>query len=180
MLTFTAIDYETANNSRASACSVGYAVVQDGYVVRSHHEYICPPTGLEFTNSWLHGITAEHCEDAPDWISVMHDMVAANPGAPLVSYSSFDKGVWNAAWDMQGDVDIPPVQFLDALPLARKSLELPSYRLPTVAAALNIPSFNHHNAEDDALACARIVLEIAAKRDISELAKLWPVGRARR
>lgn len=174
MLTFTAIDYETANSSRASACSVGYVVVQEGYVVRSQHEYIRPPTGLEFTNSWLHGITAEHCEDAPEWMSVMEDMVAANPGAPLISYSSFDKGVWNAAWQLQGDVAVPDVQFLDALVLARRALELPGYSLPTVAAALQVPSFNHHNAEDDALACARIVLEIAAKRGVTELERLWP------
>src|SRR5690606_8511215 len=40
---FTAIDFETANSSGASACSVGLVKVRDGRVVDRVHWYIRPP-----------------------------------------------------------------------------------------------------------------------------------------
>src|SRR3712207_4472701 len=47
-LNFTAIDFETANNSAASACSVGMVKVRDGRVVDSAHWYIRPPFGHDW------------------------------------------------------------------------------------------------------------------------------------
>lgn len=178
-LSFTAIDFETASAARASACSVGIAVVNDGAVDFSSHFYIRPPTGLEFTNSWLHGITAEHCEDAPSWTPVMERVSELAVGMPFVAYSAFDKSVWNAAWEMEEGAR-RPATFHDALGLARRTLTLPSYKLPVVAASLGVASFNHHNAEDDALACARIVLEIAAKLEVTELSRLFPASQSAR
>lgn len=171
--TFTAIDFETANNARASACSVGYTVVQDSQIIATQHSLIYPPTGLEFTNSGLHGIYPEDVDDAPAFSDVMVQMVAANPGAPLVAYSPFDKGVWNSAWNMQ-DVEAPSVRFLDALAAARAHLTLDSYRLPKVVEHLGLPSFAHHNAGADALACAQVVLALLRRADSSSLDELWP------
>lgn len=172
-LTFTAIDYETANNERASACSVGFTVVQDGEIVCTDHIYISPPTGLRFTNSWLHGITPQHVFHAPSFKEVMYQTLAANPGAPFVAYSAFDKGVWNAAWRLIGD-EAPPSLFLDALALSRRLLSLPAYRLPAVAEALGVAGFEHHRADADADACAQIVLELARRTEVEELHQLWP------
>jgi DNA polymerase-3 subunit epsilon len=44
-LDFTAIDFETANSSSASACSVGLVKVQDGRVVDREYWLIKPPLG---------------------------------------------------------------------------------------------------------------------------------------
>jgi DNA polymerase-3 subunit epsilon len=43
-MNFTAIDFETANPARSSACSVGLIVVQDGKVVERFYSLIKPPT----------------------------------------------------------------------------------------------------------------------------------------
>ena len=47
------------------------------------------------------------------------------------------------------------------LVLARAILDLPVYKLPWVADALQVPSFDHHDAGADAKACAHIAVELA-------------------
>lgn len=40
---FTAIDFETANSSRASACAIGIVVVRNLEVVEEYYHLIRPP-----------------------------------------------------------------------------------------------------------------------------------------
>lgn len=173
--TFTAIDFETANSARASACSVGYTVVQDGEIVRTEHSLIFPPTGLEFShiNRGVHGIGPEDVMDAPEFQDVMGAMVEANIGAPLVAYSAFDKGVWGSAWKLLGTAG-PEVDFRDALAAAKHHLELEKYSLPLVAAHLGLAEFDHHHAGADALACAQVVLGIRERVGLGSFGELWP------
>ncbi|WP_435298651.1 exonuclease domain-containing protein [Timonella sp. A28] len=172
-LTFTAIDFETANASRASACSVGYTVVRNGRIVDTHHSFIFPPTGNEFTNTHIHGITFQDVIDAPAWSTAMEKMVDANPSAPFIAYSHFDKGVWNAAWALDENPE-PPSQFLDALVLVKHHLSLAQYKLPLVTQHLGLPEFDHHNAAADSLACAQIVLSLSNTKSAATLDELWP------
>jgi len=53
---------------------------------------------------------------------------------------------------------LPPIHFRagDTVAIARKLWDLPNHRLNTVARHLNF-SFHHHEALDDARACAHIV-----------------------
>ncbi len=60
-LNFTAIDFETANSSPASACSVGLVKVRGGRVVERASWFIKPPVGHDAFLEWntrIHGIVA--------------------------------------------------------------------------------------------------------------------------
>ena len=57
-LDFTAIDFETANSSGASACAVGLARVRGGRVVATAAWLIKPPAGHD---------DGTHAKGAPDW-----------------------------------------------------------------------------------------------------------------
>ena len=66
-LNFTAIDFETANGSNVSACSVGLVKVRDGRVVDRVAWFIRPPCPHDEFNEWnirIHGIEPEQCADA--------------------------------------------------------------------------------------------------------------------
>jgi DNA polymerase-3 subunit epsilon len=53
-LSFTAIDFETANARRGSICSVGLTKVTNGVVTASTSWLITPPDGAGLTTLILH------------------------------------------------------------------------------------------------------------------------------
>jgi len=56
-LNFTAIDFETANEQRSSACAIGIVCIEDGLITEQEYHLIKPP-GLHFNpfNIAIHGI----------------------------------------------------------------------------------------------------------------------------
>ena len=171
-LNFTAIDFETANFDRGSVCAVGITKVVDSTVVQNESWLVKPPTGLDFTNTYIHGIGPQHVVDAPSWDWTLDRLEALIDGAPLVAYSAFDKGVYNAANKI---LDLPDrwFVFLDALSVVRQHVTLDGYRLPRVVEYFGLSDFNHHEAGADSLACAQIALAIAAETGASTTDELW-------
>ena len=57
-MNFIAIDFETANRSRSSICSLGIAIVENAKLVNTEHILIKPtPNYYDAFNSNLHGIS---------------------------------------------------------------------------------------------------------------------------
>jgi DNA polymerase-3 subunit epsilon len=171
-LSFVAIDFETANFDRDSACAVGVTKVVNGEVGPTRSWYVQPPGDASFTNTYLHGIGPEHVVGAPTWTETLRLLMVITDGLPLVAYSPFDKGVYNAANRVSG-IEDPGFVFLDALAIARRHCQLPSHRLPLVVEHLGLPSFDHHEAGADSRACALVALRIAEERGLDTLEELW-------
>ncbi len=100
-LDFTAIDFETANGSAASACSVGLVKVRDGQVVDEIGWFIQPPFGHDHFVEWntrIHGITADMVLEAPGWVDQLADLQTYIDGDALVAHNAgFDMGVMKSA-----------------------------------------------------------------------------------
>jgi DNA polymerase-3 subunit epsilon len=176
-LDFTAIDFETANNSAASACSVGLVKVRDGQVVDSAYWLIKPPLGYDAFLEWnvrIHGIMAADVADAMLWSEQLPELVAFAENDYLVAHNAgFDMGVIATA-SAASFVPSPTFDYLCSLQVARKTYHLDSYRLPVAAMAAGFEDFEHHNAAADAAACAAIIVHAADRhgaRDIPELAE---------
>jgi len=177
-LDFTAIDFETANGSPASACSVGLVKVRDGQVVDRIGWFIQPPLGHDHFVDWnvrIHGITPEMVVDAPSWTAQLVDLIAFCEDDILVAHNAgFDMGVIKAACAATG-VATPAYSYLCSLQLARKTYTLDSYRLPVVAMAAGFEDFPHHDAVADSEACAAIMIHAADRYgaiDLPELATM--------
>ena len=177
-LNFTAIDFETANSSSASACSVGLVKVQGGIVVDRVAWFIRPLAGFDhFTerNTRIHGIRAPDVADAKFWREQLADLVAFADNDFLVAHNAgFDMGVISAAC-RASLVDIPDFRYLCSLQVARKTYNLDSYRLPVAAMAAGFEDFAHHDALADSEACAAIMVHAAGRHgaaNIPELAEL--------
>jgi DNA polymerase-3 subunit epsilon len=177
-LDFTAIDFETANSSSASACAVGLARVRDGRVVATQGWLIQPPPGHDRffeINVGIHGITPADVAHALGWSEQLADLLAFAGDDILVAHNAgFDMTVLRRACEVTGDA-YPAFRYLCSLQVARKTYELDSYRLPLAAAAAGFLDFAHHDAAADALACAHIVIDAAARagaQDAVELAML--------
>ena len=174
-LDFTAIDFETANGSPASACSVGLVKVRDGQVVDRIGWFIQPPFGHDHFVDWnvrIHGITPEMVVGAPSWTEQLVDLMAFCGDDILVAHNAgFDMGVIKAACAATG-VPTPSYAYMCSLQLARKTYTLDSYRLPLAAMAAGFDNFVHHDAVADSEACAAIMIHAADRWGAIDLVEL--------
>ena len=174
-LDFTAIDFETANSSSASACAVGLTRVRGGEVVASAGWLIQPPAGHDrffAINTGIHGICAEDVLGAKTWSAQLLDIAAFIGTDVVVAHNAgFDMTVLRKACEVTGDT-CPPYRYVCSLQVARKTYALDSYRLPSVAAAVGFLDFPHHDATADALACAHIMIDAAARAGVDDIADL--------
>jgi DNA polymerase III subunit epsilon len=171
-LDFTAIDFETANSSSASACSVGMVKVRDGRMVDSAYWLIKPPIGYDEFWEWntrIHGLVAADVADAQHWAEQLPDLVAFADGDILVAHNAgFDMGVISTACEATF-VDTPIFEYACSLQVARKTYSLDSYRLPVAAMAAGFEDFEHHNALADAQACAAIMIHAAKRHEVADI-----------
>jgi DNA polymerase-3 subunit epsilon len=171
-LDFTAVDFETAGPSSASACSVGVTVVEDGAVVDRVGWLIRPPAGHDVFSDWnirIHGITPDRVVEAAGWAEQMDDLLAALGSRPVVAHNArFDMGVIRAACSATG-VATPGLDYFCSLEIARRTYSLDSYRLPVAAMAAGFEDFPHHDALADAEACARIVVHAAERHGAEDV-----------
>ena len=177
-LDFTAIDFETANSHSASACSVGMVKVRDGRVIDKVGWLIRPPLGYDAFNEWntrIHGIVASDVTDAPMWSEQLPELVAFADGDILVAHNAgFDMGVISAAC-AASLLECPSFDYLCSLRVARKTYHLDSYKLPVAAMAAGFEGFQHHQAPDDAAACAAIMVHAARRGGADSLPELGAI-----
>jgi DNA polymerase-3 subunit epsilon len=174
-LNFTAIDFETANSSSASACSVGLVKVSDGRIVDRASWFIRPPAGHDHFTEWntrIHGIVAGDVADALLWHQQLDDIVAFADGDHLVAHNArFDMGVINGAC-AASLIETPSFAYACSLQIARKTYTLDSYRLPVAAMAAGFEHVAHHDALADAEACAAIIVHAAERHEATDVAHL--------
>lgn len=180
-LEFTAIDFETANRDSASVCQVGVVHVEAGTVVARDSWLVIPPTGMEpgdFDpgNIRIHGIfPSDVRKKGITWQQSLDRLKAFSRGTALVAHNvSFDRGAFEAACRASG-IAPPTLRWEDTLVIARRHLQLPNYKLPTVAAHVGIRKFKHHDAAADAEACAQIAIHVAKEIGARDIDDLWPV-----
>ncbi len=180
MRDFIAIDVETANEDLATICAIGVVVYTDGAVTGEIHSLVNLGTD-DFSNSWVHGITAEDVASAPPLDKVMEIAARSILGCDLfiVAHTSFDRTSFTRAFEGCG---LPPPQarWIDSCRVARRVWqELPCHGLAEVSEHLGY-RFQHHNALEDAKAAGNVILQAMAKTslDVEGLVALQgrPVG----
>jgi DNA polymerase-3 subunit epsilon len=162
MAGFLAIDFETANRSRTSACAVGLVHVRNWRIVAEQAFLIRPPRPqFEFTH--IHGLTWDDVKDAPTFADLWPTLRGYIEGADYLAAhnASFDQGVLRRSCETYGLVT-PQHSFVCAVQVARSQWGLYTTKLPDVCRHLSIP-LRHHDAASDARACAEILLR--AQRD---------------
>ena len=157
MSKFVAIDFETANNSRSSACSVGLVTVTDSQIISEEVFLIKPPT-RQFLFTDIHGLTWDDVKNEQTFDELWPILDEIINGADyLVAHNApFDKGVLNKCCEEYG-IQVPDVPFMCTVRLARSQWGITPTKLNNVCDALDIP-LNHHEALSDARASAKIVM----------------------
>lgn len=161
-----AIDFETANPKPGNACQVGLAWIEGDAIVRVEERFI-RPRDMVFTFTWCHGITAEDVETAPEFPEVLAEFHHEFEGALMLAHNAgFDAGVMDGCI-RRYRLAPPKMDYLCTLHVARRVWpELRSKALKNVASHLGV-EFRHHNAAEDARACAEIALAAARLLGVS-------------
>lgn len=174
-LNFTAIDFETANRSPASPCAVGLVKVRQGEIVDSLSLLFKPPFPNDYfqaSNIRIHGITPEMVLEAPSWEEALVELMLFAETDTLIAHNAgFDIGVLRSSAEAI-NYDLPNYSYGCSLRMSRKTYNLDSYRLNSVAYAIGHEEFNHHDALADSDACARIVLHMADRHEVENLEQL--------
>jgi DNA polymerase-3 subunit epsilon len=157
MTSFAAIDFETADYGRDSACAVGIVTVRRGRVAERFHHLIRPPRS-RFAFTYIHGIRWRDVRDAPSFAELWPQMEArlADTDFLVAHNASFDAGVLESC-ARAARIRAPDVPFLCTVRLARAVWGIRPTNLPNVCRHLAIP-LRHHDPLSDAEASARIVL----------------------
>lgn len=170
-----AIDFETANEQRGSACSVGLAWIEDGRVVRVEERFIRPKE-MRFSsfNIAVHGIRPEQVEDAGEFPEVMDEFADDFAGATMIAHNAaFDFSVWRSCLDQYRQA-YPQLSYLCSVKMAQKVWpQLGSHKLNILAQHLGL-SFLHHNAAEDAAVCAEASIAIARALNVADIRDIAP------
>lgn len=161
-LDFVAIDFETANQNRSSVCSVGLVKVSGGTKVDEYYSLINPEDYFHPFNIQIHGISEDMVRDAPTYPKLRDTIIEFMEGLPVVAHNApFDTGVIRDVNQKYG-LDNFEMNYFCSYALSKSLLSLDSYKLNSVAKEFQF-EFKHHDALDDAKACAVIVTGLSNK-----------------
>jgi len=157
------LDFETANMKSGSICAAGCAILDNGAVTEQREWLVCPHKGYrwmrpDFTD--IHGLTywdVCNCAEFGDiWPELRRMLLSAD--SVVIHNARFDLGHLRSVLALY---EQPPVEFdyADSLTISRRLFpDLPSHSLDAMAAHFGIV-FQHHDALEDAKACASIVAQ---------------------
>ena len=162
-LDFYAVDFETANFNKNSACSIGIVRFIDGVEENSADSLIKTPDSY-FVKEWtdqIHHITYENVADKPKfpavWKNIIGPFIDENPKLPFVAHNAgFDMSVIKYT-NLYYQIQFPHLHYFDSLAISRKVWpELKSHRLTSLAENFGI-NYLAHNALEDARTCGILV-----------------------
>ena len=162
-MNFTAIDFETANYYRDSACALGLTKVKDDMIIKEESFLIRPPTKW-FMFTYLHGITYQMVKDQPTFGELWPKIRGYFRGVDFIVGHSvgFDKSVLKACCNRYR-IEFPDKEFWCTVKLSRELYKIYPTKLPDVCKKLKIKLNNHHDALDDSKACAKIMIKLSKK-----------------
>ncbi|MGF1878763.1 3'-5' exoribonuclease [Photobacterium frigidiphilum] len=171
---FIALDVETANPDMSSICQIGIVKYKDGKVVDEWVTLVNPEDYFFFANIDVHGITEQDVEDAPTFPEVYEKLKSYLEGQIVAHHTHFDRVSISRALDAY-ELEHIDTKWLDTARLARRTWEEVSkrgYGLKNVASNIIGFEFNHHDALEDAKACAKILLAASEKQGLDVLETL--------
>ena len=156
---FIAIDVETANADLASICQIGIARYERGNLVDEWSSLINPNDHFDPINTSIHGITKTDVKDSPTIEEVSGTLDELMSNRISVCHTHFDRVSINLAFAKHGLPEIETT-WLDSAKVARRTwreVSRSGYGLANVCEKIGY-EFEHHDALEDAKACAQVLL----------------------
>lgn len=150
---FVAIDFETMTAEQTSACAIGLVKVLGGTVHQAFYSLINPvPDDRDMLNTAVHGITPDMVANAPTYAQLFPLLKSFIQDLPIVCHNrGADINIMQRCMDHYGLAGIDTANNYC-------TFEMTGQSLTACCKQYGIPMGEHHNALDDALACAKVFL----------------------
>ena len=173
MYDFIAVDFEIANKNMNSACSIGIAAIKDCEIIKREYFLINPPTPeFDTKKTNIHGISYDMVKNEGSFADVWNNIKDYFEHSYLVvaHNAQFDMSVLRCCLDHYS-IPLPDFNYINSINIIRRESDssLSSYNLESSAAYFSIDIGTHHNALDDSIAVANILIQILKNHDITHL-----------
>ncbi|MBE6047848.1 MAG: DNA polymerase III subunit epsilon [Clostridium sp.] len=172
-MNFTAIDFETANEKRNSACSIGITRVENNKIIDEKYFLIKPPE-MRFLpqNIWIHNIYPEDVKDSKTFDEIWPEIKDYFEEELIIAHNaSFDLSVLRNLLDTY-NIEYPYLKYACTVILGQNHIEdVKNHKLNTLAEYVG-HEFKHHHAGEDATACAKIMIYLCETLGIKDLLTL--------
>ena len=162
MSNFIAIDFETANEYKASACSIGVVQFNNTKISKKFESLIRPPKDMDNLRSdfyQIHGISRKSyikSEYFPLVWEKLTEEINFSDSLVFAHNAGFDLNVLKELFAYY-KINFPTITYLCTVNLAKLTWNTYDYKLSTLSSHLKI-ELNHHDALSDASACAKIAM----------------------
>lgn len=163
---YVAFDVETPNCSNDRMSAIAIVVMEQGRIVDRFFSLVQPETHFDTFNVALTGITPQAVASAPTFAQLWPCICPLLESGILVAHNApFDMAVLAKCLRHYGIAWRGTAPYICTCRLARRCLPaLPDHKLDTLCRYFAI-DLNHHQADSDALACARIFLHLSTQAD---------------
>lgn len=160
-MNFVSIDFETANETRTSACSIGITVVENNKIIEKFERLIKPKENrFKPMNIWIHGITEEEVESEKEFDELWPYLKKYLENSLIIAHNAyFDIDVLVSTLELYG-LNLKNCCYLCTVDISKRVYEgLPDNKLSTLGEMLKL-DFKHHNAKDDSMIAAKIFIDV--------------------
>jgi DNA polymerase-3 subunit epsilon len=155
---------------------VGLTKVRGGKVVEEASWLMRPPANhdhFDYHNVRIHGISAADVAGKPRFGELFPEIGAFIGDDILAAHNAaFDLGVIRSGLEVSG-LPGPAYHYACTVMLSRRCYSLVSNSLPFAAEEAGVPLVKHHDAAEDARACAGILVDIARRNGANSIAELY-------
>lgn len=168
---FIAIDFETANHKRCSACTLGISIYKNNINIDNKY-FIFKPYPFEFDeiNLRITGLKESDFENLPNFEEIWNTIeLYFNDSLVFAHNASFDINVLKQTLDIY-NIPYPNFDFCCTYLMSKVKFEnLQNYKLGTISNLLELKSFEHHNALEDAIICGEIANIYIQNKNIDDI-----------
>ena len=155
---YVVIDVETPNSGNTRMSAIGITIIEADRIVDSFFSYVNPEQPFESFNTELTGIDEKTVADAPTFPELWEKIQPLLESGMIVAHNAkFDLGVLKECLRAYGIEWKPAAPAICTVLIGRDKLPDISHKLNNMCAYYGI-LLDHHQADSDSQACAKILL----------------------
>jgi DNA polymerase-3 subunit epsilon len=164
---FAVIDFETSGGSARVGRVIEVAILtvdSNGNLLEEYSTLVNPQDGNAGA-TFIHHISPRMLEDAPTFDEIANDITSRLLGKTLVAHNAAFEEQFLEMELKRAKSNVPQLRAIDTLQLVPRHLELPNYKLGTIAQALGFGE-DEHTALGDTRLLAGIISEFRSEANL--------------